>query len=389
MRRILACIALSLATGCAGVAPERPGAVIGPGGAVLSEADLVVALGQAQIVVLGEVHDNPVHHARQARLVRQLRPQGIAFEMVPGASEEGIQVFLAQGGARGKIGPAIGWGRMGWPDWDLYAPVFEAAAGPIRAAKPVIETRPIAQVARADLAPPIARDKLQPQPVIDTRSDVAPAQAAIPVIETSPVPRVDQLDEPVTEVQRQPRAVPQARNMTQTQPRPDVPRPAVLPVKVRESVVAVPTVPVPPGVAPVARSAPVPAPAVAPSVTAAPNRPHPQQAPALIAMPAPQFPVLSVDTEARRDYGQSVKRAVMQNMLYPPKARMRNWQGVTVVRIDLSPEGDVTQLVVAESSGKDVLDDAAVKMIRNSLPLPKPPQGLRTVTVPVVFRLQG
>ena len=109
----------------------------------------------------------------------------------------------------------------------------------------------------------------------------------------------------------------------------------------------------------------------------------------MIAMPAPQLPVLSVDTEARRDYGQSVKRAVMQHMLYPPKARMRNWQGVTVVRIDLSPEGDVTQLVVAESSGKDVLDDAAVKMIRRSLPLPKPPQGLRTVTVPVVFRLQG
>jgi len=44
---------------------------------------------------------------------------------------------------------------------------------------------------------------------------------------------------------------------------------------------------------------------------------------------------------------------------------------------------------VAVSSGKDVLDDAAVKMVRSSLPLPKPPQGVRTVTVPVVFRLQG
>jgi len=129
LRRILACIALSLATGCASVAPESPGVVITAGGTVLTEAELVVALEQAQIVVLGEVHDNPVHHARQARLVRQLQPRGIAFEMVPGASEEGIQVFLAQGGARSEIGPAIGWDRMGWPDWDLYAPVFEAAAG--------------------------------------------------------------------------------------------------------------------------------------------------------------------------------------------------------------------------------------------------------------------
>ena len=79
----------------------------------------------------------------------------------------------------------------------------------------------------------------------------------------------------------------------------------------------------------------------------------------------------------------------MQNMQYPPKARLRNWQGVTIVRIELSPEGDVTQLVVAESSGKNVLDDAALKMVRRSLPLPKPPKGLRTVTVPVNFRLQG
>ena len=129
MRRILASIALLLVAGCASIAPERPGVIIGPGGGVLTEAALVAALGQAQIVVLGEVHDNPVHHARQARLVQRLQPQGIAFEMVPGASEEGIQVFLEQGGERGEIGPAIGWDRLGWPDWSFYAPVFEAAPG--------------------------------------------------------------------------------------------------------------------------------------------------------------------------------------------------------------------------------------------------------------------
>ena len=127
MRGTLAWIALLLATGCASVVPERPGVIIGPGGTVLREPELVAALEHAQIVVLGEVHDNRIHHARQARLVRQLHPRGIAFEMVPGASEEGVQVFLAQGGARGEIGPAIGWDRMGWPDWKVYAPIFEAA----------------------------------------------------------------------------------------------------------------------------------------------------------------------------------------------------------------------------------------------------------------------
>jgi uncharacterized iron-regulated protein len=97
----------------------------------LTEAELVAALEKAQVVVIGEVHDNPVHHARQARRVRALQPRGIAFEMVPEASEEGIQVFLAQGGARSEIGPAIGWGEraFGWSDWEMYAPIFEASPG--------------------------------------------------------------------------------------------------------------------------------------------------------------------------------------------------------------------------------------------------------------------
>ena len=129
MRRIFACIVIALVAGCTMPAEEGPGVITGPGGAVLSEAALVSALAESQIVVLGEVHDNPIHHARQARLVGALHPAGIAFEMVPRASEEGVQVFLAQGGARDQIGPAIGWERLGWPDWPMYAPIFDAAPG--------------------------------------------------------------------------------------------------------------------------------------------------------------------------------------------------------------------------------------------------------------------
>jgi uncharacterized iron-regulated protein len=132
MRRMLACAILLAAAGCAILGPavrERPGTILAADGTELTEAELASALAPANIVILGEVHDNPVHHARQARLVRQLQPQGIAFEMIPAASEEGIHVFLAQGGAPDQIGPAIGWERMGWPDWRIYAPIFNAAAG--------------------------------------------------------------------------------------------------------------------------------------------------------------------------------------------------------------------------------------------------------------------
>lgn len=98
-------------------------------GRAIDEAELAERLEAADIAILGEIHDNPLHHKRQAALVAALAPKGLAFEMVPQASEEGIQVFLAQGGARGDIGPAIGWDRLGWPDWALYRPIFEAAEG--------------------------------------------------------------------------------------------------------------------------------------------------------------------------------------------------------------------------------------------------------------------
>ena len=79
----------------------------------------------------------------------------------------------------------------------------------------------------------------------------------------------------------------------------------------------------------------------------------------------------------------------MRHLLYPRIAVMRKWQGKTVVEMQLAADGSVTRMIVAESSGKEVLDEAALKMVKKSLPLPKPPRGVRTVKIPVVFRLQG
>ncbi len=95
-------------------------------GREIDEDALVDALSRADVAILGEIHDNALHHRRQADLIAALEPAGVAFEMVPEASEEGIAVFRGQGGALGEIGPAIGWERLGWPDWAFYRPVFEA-----------------------------------------------------------------------------------------------------------------------------------------------------------------------------------------------------------------------------------------------------------------------
>ena len=60
-----------------------------------------------------------------------------------------------------------------------------------------------------------------------------------------------------------------------------------------------------------------------------------------------------------------------------------------MVEMQVAEDGTVTRVIVAESSGRKLLDDAALAMVENSMPLPKPPRGVRTVKVPVVFRLQG
>ena len=99
------------------------------GGERIERSELVARLSAADYAILGEVHDNPVHHDRQAALTEAIAPAGLAFEMIPEASEEGIRIFLEQGGERAEIGDAIGWARLGWPDWEMYAPIATAAPG--------------------------------------------------------------------------------------------------------------------------------------------------------------------------------------------------------------------------------------------------------------------
>ena len=77
---------------------------------------------------------------------------------------------------------------------------------------------------------------------------------------------------------------------------------------------------------------------------------------------------------------------------YPRLARMRNWQGTTDLKLQIGADGKLKELSVAHSSGFDVLDEQALKMVKDSQPLPEAPVALRghdfSINVPVVFRLQ-
>lgn len=72
----------------------------------------------ADIVVLGEVHDNPDAHLGQAAMIAELAPKVVVFEML--TADEGARADAN----RNLIAEA--WEASGWSDYLIYAPIFDA-----------------------------------------------------------------------------------------------------------------------------------------------------------------------------------------------------------------------------------------------------------------------
>ena len=76
---------------------------------------------------------------------------------------------------------------------------------------------------------------------------------------------------------------------------------------------------------------------------------------------------------------------------YPRIAMRRNWQGMVLVRMVMLDNGNIQSLSIEKSSGYDVLDNEAMRMIERAKPLPKPPDILAgdevNIYVPVSFAL--
>ncbi len=96
------------------------------------------------IVILGEVHDNPDAHLGQAEALTTLQPTAVVFEMLTAA--EGTRVDAD------RALTAEAWQASGWRDFPLYAPIFDAlgdarivgAAAPRDAVRAVYDQDPAA-----------------------------------------------------------------------------------------------------------------------------------------------------------------------------------------------------------------------------------------------------
>jgi uncharacterized iron-regulated protein len=107
-------------------------------GAFIGRDQLAAALVAADLVLLGETHDNPDHHRIQAwavgRLVAAGKRPGIALEMIRADQQDIVDAhFRARPGDVPGLGPVLAWERSGWPEWRHYAQVI-APLAPLRVA---------------------------------------------------------------------------------------------------------------------------------------------------------------------------------------------------------------------------------------------------------------
>ncbi len=89
-------------------------------------------LPPADIYVLGEIHDDPDHHAEQARIVAALRPTAVVFEQLTDEQADRITPDTVRTAA--VLGPLLDWDVSGWPDIAMYAPIMAASDAAIRGA---------------------------------------------------------------------------------------------------------------------------------------------------------------------------------------------------------------------------------------------------------------
>jgi uncharacterized iron-regulated protein len=85
----------------------------------------IARLDGAQIVVLGEVHDNPAHHLVQAGFVEGLSPSALVFEML--TPEQAARIGEDTPRDAASLETALDWDASGWPAFSMYYPIFAAA----------------------------------------------------------------------------------------------------------------------------------------------------------------------------------------------------------------------------------------------------------------------
>lgn len=123
----------------------------------------------------------------------------------------------------------------------------------------------------------------------------------------------------------------------------------------------------------------------------------PRRARPLAAPPVPPVPFSALtsqsesgmaDSEAIAQFLKALSEHISHYNAYPSEALAAHLQGTVVVILVLNREGRSLDMWVEKSSGSDVLDAAAVHILKKAAPLPAIPPNLperMNVSIPIAF----
>ncbi len=112
--------------------PPAPGLIFDvQAGEYILFDEVVRRLMDRKYILIGEKHDNPIHHHHQAQLIATLsqadqRHRAVIWEMFTRDQQASLDQNWQELPAS-DLGPALDWDNRGWPSWHDYAPIAQAA----------------------------------------------------------------------------------------------------------------------------------------------------------------------------------------------------------------------------------------------------------------------
>jgi uncharacterized iron-regulated protein len=126
-------LALALSAGCAGLNPEPPRA-LAPGDWLappdprpLSPAELQQRLSRSRVVLVGERHDHPGHHAIQLQVLKALAAQGplvVGVEWLEQEAQPACDALSAGKISLEEFRAQVQWDKKWGYPWKMAAPIF-------------------------------------------------------------------------------------------------------------------------------------------------------------------------------------------------------------------------------------------------------------------------
>ena len=83
-------------------------------------------------------------------------------------------------------------------------------------------------------------------------------------------------------------------------------------------------------------------------------------------MPAPSNKAVKV---AEQSYLNALQKAIVKHAqdTYPRRAKRRHWEGEVKISFTILPNGNIVNLKIVETSGKSILDQAALSIFQEKM----------------------